>query len=421
MKIIHFIAGNLDGGAAKGAFVLHEELCKIGIDSKVITNSSILYGDKTISIYKKNDGDISIFEKLIKKIKTLKTIIRNKIYNKIISSYKKRKKLIFSTGLTGSDFTYLKEFKDADIVHLHWINGLIDIRDLNKINKPIVWTIRDMWPLTGGCHYPINCNNYITGCGKCEILGSNTLNDFSRYIFNKKIKYIPANTHIIGISDWLTSEAKRSKLFKDSNIQTIHNSINIKEFKPVSKSTARYILNLETEKKIILAGAQTLTDFYKGFDLFLEATKYLNPNDYFICFFGNLSSEVLKDFNFEYKHFGFIKQPAMLSLIYSASDVFVAPSIMEAFGKTIAESMACKTPVVCFDATGPKDIVTHKKDGFKAKPYEPKGLAEGIEWITNNPEYEKICDNARYKVTTKFNIKTLVGKYVNLYKSILNE
>ena len=93
---------------------------------------------------------------------------------------------------------------------------------------------------------------------------------------------------------------------------------------------------------------------------------------------------------------------------------------MDAFGKTLAESMSCKTPVVCFDATGPKDIVTHKLDGYKAQPFESKDLANGIEWIVQNNNYDELCNNARQKVLNEFDSKVIAKKYIELYTEILS-
>jgi len=139
-----------------------------------------------------------------------------------------------------------------------------------------------------------------------------------------------------------------------------------------------------------------------------------------LVFFGNLDSKIINNLGFEYKNFGFLYDLVSLNLVYNSADIFVAPSLMDAFGKTLAEAMSCKTPVVCFDATGPKDIVDHKVNGYKAKPFEPQDLANGIEWILNldSKDYNKLCDNAREKVLKEFdsrvvlkNILSYIGRF----------
>jgi len=410
MKVLHIVAGDLTRGAARGAYWLHQALVELGIDSKIWTNSKVTFGDTRVISTLKTKKD-KIFD-----------LIRAQLDSNLQRFYPKRNKVIFSTGLFGLDFTTSQEYQQSDIIHLHWINqGFVNIKHLSKITKPIVWTLRDMWPLTGGCHVAaaLNCKNYKNGCGNCKQLNSSTKFDLSRYIFKRKQKYLPEHTKIVGISNWLSNEAKKSKLFKDFDVRTIFNNVNCKEFFPINKKTAREILGIKTDKKIILAGAQSLKDFYKGFDKFIDAIIKFDKNKYLLCFFGNLDKSVADSLGYEYKNFGFLYDTLSLRLVYSAANVFVAPSIMDAFGKTLAESMACGTPVVCFDATGPKDIVSHKVDGYKARPFDTSDLANGIEWVLNYPEYDRLCENAREKVVENFDSKIVAQKYIQLYEEIL--
>jgi glycosyltransferase involved in cell wall biosynthesis len=408
MKVLHIVAGELTGGAAKGAYNLHRGLIKVGVDSKILTNSLNTLGDERVRSVISNKG------------LRIRNIIRNQLDSLPSFIYKNREKRIFSTGFFGLNLTKIKEYKEADIIHLHWINnGFVNIKHLNKVKKPIVWTMRDMWPMTGGCHYSLDCENYKTGCGHCKQLNSNKKRDLSRFIVRRKRKYFPRHIKLVGISSWLSDKAKESYLLKDFDIRTISNNIDTDEFFPVNKKEAREALGIKTNKKIILAGANNLKDFYKGFDKFLKSLQNLNSDDYFLCFFGKMEKEIKDKMKFEYKDFGYLEDTISLRLLYSASDVFVAPSIQEAFGKTLAEAMACETPVVCFDATGPKDIISHKVDGYKSKPFDSEDLATGIEWVLNNDDYDDLCKNARKKAVEKFDSKIIARKYVDLYKQIL--
>jgi glycosyltransferase involved in cell wall biosynthesis len=408
MKILHIVAGHLSGGAARGAYWLHSGLKELGVDSKIFTNSGITLDD---------DSVVSVANS--KKSKAI-NMIRGQLDNIFPLFYKHRKKLIFSSGFFGVDFTKTNEYEDADIVHLHWINGgFVNIKHLGKIEKPIVWTIRDMWPMTGGCHYAMECDKYKAGCGNCEQLNSHSRYDLSKFILNRKKKYLPKDIKIVGISHWLSDEAKNSELFKDYDVRTISNNINSKEFFPVDKDIARKILGIQSSKKIILVGSTSLQDFYKGFSKYLEAIMQLDKEKYFLCFFGNVDKNVVSDLGFEYKCFGYLNDNVSLRLVYSCANVFVAPSLMDAFGKTIAESMGCGTPVVCFDATGPKDIVSHKVDGYKAESFKSDDLSSGIEWILNNKNYEELCQKARNKVVREFDSVVAAKKYIELYEEIL--
>lgn len=408
MKVLHIVAGDLSGGAARGSYWLHLGLRELGIDSKIVTDSKETFGDKdVVSI----TGD---------KISRLFCMARRQLDVLPLQFQRSRKPIIFSTGFVGFDFTKTKEYKEADIIHLHWINGgLVNIKHLSKIHKPIIWTMRDMWPMTGGCHYSMECERYKIGCGQCQQLNSHHVHDLSKRVFNRKLKYIPHNTKFVGISNWLTERAKESFLLRNLEVNTIYNNIDVKSFFPVDKQSARKTLDIYTGKKIILAGSQNVNDFYKGFDKFIESIKSLDKDKYFLCFFGRLDPEVIDPLGFEYLSFGFLRDNVSLRLLYSAADVFVAPSIMDAFGKTLAESMACGTPVVCFDATGPKDIVDHHMNGYKAVPYDSHDLAEGIKWVLNSGDYRKLSQNAREKAIKCFDSTVIAKQYIELYNSVL--
>ncbi len=409
MKIVHVVSGDLGGGAARGAYWLHKGLRELGVDSIILTNAEDTWGDK------------SIYSIAVSKKEKILNFFRGESDSLIQTPYWKRKKLIFSTGLCGFDFRNLKVFKEAEIIHLHWINhGLTNIRHLKKIKKPIVWTMRDMWPMTGGCHYALTCDHYIYGCGKCPQLNSRLEYDLSRLIFKRKQHYIPPNTKLVGISRWLSDCARKSALFHDYDIRTIHNNINTRKFFPVPKPIARQMVGLPLEKPVLLVGAQHVNDFYKGFDIYLRAIPKLDSKP-LLLFFGNLSDALIEPFKLDFMNLGFLHDTISLRLAYSAADLFVAPSRMDAFGKTLAEAMACGTPVVCFDATGPGDIVDHMKNGYKATPFEPEDLARGIEWVLGHPEPEVLSRNAREKVLRNFDHLVVAMKHIELYREILTE
>lgn len=408
MNVMHVVAGEITGGAARGAYWLHRAMRSLGIDSVVYTNSRTTHGDPTVASTN------------ISKKQQLASLVRSQADISVANLYRRRKGGLFSTGLLGADITQSPQYRDADVVHLHWINGgFIDMKDLSKVTKPLVWTLRDMWPMTGGCHYSMGCTNFTQGCGSCDQLGSQTDYDLSRFVLNRKKKYLPETLKLVGISDWITEQARASELFRGFDVRTISNNVDSSEFFPVDKQLARDILGIKTHKKIVLAGSTDARDPYKGFGKFLDSLRFLDPAKYHLCFFGKLDHSIADSLSFDHTAFGYIHDSIALRLLYSCADVFVAPSVMEAFGKTLAESMACGTPVVCFNATGPKDIVTHLHDGFKAEPFEPQSLAEGVDWITRHANYEQLSTLARETILSKFDSVVVARQYRALYEEML--
>lgn len=410
MKILHLVAGNLNGGAARGAYWLHQALNNIDdVESHLVTNGEVVVGDSTVT---------SLCARSYQKYGDR---LRRKISNLPISLYKERQKTNFNTGFWGVNFKSLPVYEEADLVHLHWINGLVSIRSLSKIKKPIVWTLRDMWPMTGGCHYSMDCERFTTDCGKCVQLGSESYKDLSRTIVNHKRAHFPNDMQLVAISRWLAETAEASSLFASKSVTTISNNINISLFFPASKICAREQLNLPINKKIVLVGAQNISLYYKGFGLFLGALNNMSIQDVHVVAFGSSKVDSLKSLQATHSNLGFINDDETLRLLYSAADVFVAPSTMDAFGKTVAESMACGTPAVCFDATGVRDIVSHLETGYKAKPFSESDLAAGIRWVLDldKGSYKVICQAATTRARDLFSSKVIAAEYRELYLNML--
>jgi glycosyltransferase involved in cell wall biosynthesis len=410
MKICHLTSGDLDSGAARGAVGLHLSLLEMGIDSYLITNDA-----NSVNRYK----SVILIESLF-----FSNTIISKIYSYLdqflAKLYKNRIPVIFSTGFFGYNFNRIKEFKDADIIHLHWINqGYFNISNFNKFNKIFFWTIRDMWPFTGGCHLAqaFNCEKYIDNCGKCIALGSKFKFDLSFFVQKRKKKFYPSNLHLIGISNWISGCAKSSSIFKDNQIYTIPNSIDFNQFKLNDKKYCRTKLNLNTEKKYVLIGAHDLKSKYKGFEIFKKSLAYCSTNFEILVFGDTIETENL--FNHNIINYNKIQDINMLNILYSASDVFVSCSLIESFGKTIAEAMSSGTPCVAFNCTGQRDIIDHKINGYLSEPFCEKSIAIGIEWILSNSSYDNLVINARKKIVETFSPNLVATSYINLYQNAI--
>ena len=409
MNILHVMAGSLEGGAARGAYWLHTSLRDLDVDSKLLTDNEI------------TDSYVECYTTSITKYDVTARRVRHILDSLPVKIYPNRAKRIFSTGMLGYDIKKLELYKRADVIHLHWINnGFIDLSILQDIDKPIVWTVRDMWPFTGGCHYAMECTNFKNGCGNCEQLNSSSYLDLSRLVSFRKKLYLPKSIKIVAISNWVKDAASSSSLFNNLDIRMISNCIDSSSFYKIDKIFAKKSLGIDINKKVVLVGSTNLKDFYKGFDKFVAAINSMsNREDIVVCLFGTSLKNIETNIKLPTINLGYLHDNVSLRLAYSAAHLFVAPSLMEAFGKTIVESMSCETPVVCFNATGPKDIVDHKSNGYLAQPFDTDDLAKGIEWVLDAPNYQQLCDNARKKVLTHFDSQIVAKQYIALYKEIL--
>jgi glycosyltransferase involved in cell wall biosynthesis len=401
MKILHIVGGKHNSGAFMGANILHNALLELDVNSKLL-----------------NDVPFKINNKNIKNIVFINNNFIKRIINKLFIYFEKILKSIylpsprgtFTVGLFGFNIVKLKEYKEADIIHIHWLNqGFIKLRSLSKVDKPVIWTMRDMWAFTGGSHYSMEFEKY-----EVSYL-SKIIRNYKRKIYNKNFQFI-------AISEWLKNKAQNSSVLQNYKVKRIYNNIDIKDFNLINKGVARSTLKILTKKKIILYGAQNPQSKRKGWDIFVETLKKLDKSKYFLLIFGNFwSQKILDNIGIEYKILGFIDNKKIMNAAYSSADIFVASSIQEAFGKTFAEAMLCETPVVCFDNTSISEIVDHKINGYIVKNQNSYELKEGIDWMSEEikkKNYNK--DRARVKAID-FDAKVIAKEYIELYKNALNK
>jgi glycosyltransferase involved in cell wall biosynthesis len=402
LKVLHVIGGSFDNGAFKGANILHKSLIKNNINSKILSDAQFS------SHVKKNTNNNKIifvnqkfFDKILNKL-----FIHLEKFIKFIFLHSPRD--TFNICFFGFNITKFKEYKDADIIHIHWLReGFINIKSLSKIDKPVVWTMRDMWPFNGGPHYTMDFMKY-------------EKTYFSKILKNYKMRNYNKNYNFIAVSDWLKKKAQKSYVLKKFNINQIDNNIDISELSLIKKKKARFDLDINTKKQIICYGAQNPQSKRKGWHIFTNALKLLDKSNFFLLIFGNFwSHKTLEDIGIEYKSLGYIDDKTTLSKIYSSADLFVASSIQDAWPKTFAEAMFFKNPVVCLNNTSISEIVDHKVNGFITKNHNPRELKIGIEWVSSQiKKNNSLGKNAKKKILN-YDVELISRKYISLYKKIL--
>ena len=404
---------DIDGGAARATFRLFKAFEKIGFSSEML----VRYKDS-------NEPNVlapkSFYQKNLEKL-------RSKLDLLPLKKYKNFSKTPWSIGFLPYNISKTISKINPDIVHLNWVGrGFLPINELPKIKYPIVWTFHDMWAFTGGCHYAFDCTKYRNSCGNCPQLVSNKENDISRKIWGKKKKYWKnVNFTIVTPSRWLANCTRESSLFNDFKVEIIPYVIDTEIFKPLDKEIARYILNIPKDKRIILFGGLSATsDKRKGFQYLIPALKKLEEykldKDIEIIIFGALKPKEDFGINFNINYLGFVHDDITLSIIYSAADVFVMPSIQDNFPNTVLESLACGTPVVGFNIGGNIDTIEHKRNGYLVKPFEIDDLADGIKWVISDDKLiNNLSINARQKVEKEYNIYKITSMYLNLFNRLV--
>ena len=419
MKVLHLSTADAYGGAAKGAYSMHRALRNAGV------NSYMLVADKFTS-----DPTV-IGSSNITGSQKVKKGIRQTCGYWPLRRYRNKIPGAFSPAVYPSNIATQVEAIDPDIINLHWVaGGLLRPQDLRRFQKSrhrhLVWTLRDMWPFTGGCHYSGSCSAYQTECGRCPILNSHKINDLSHKTWKRKhLAWEHTDITVVPLSHWLANCAKRSKLFSGQHIQVIPNAVDAQKYRPIEQSIARQILGLPEHKKIIIFGALSPTaDPRKGFEYLRSALNRLanqpNSSQLEVVIFGidELATDIMLELPTTF--LGFLNDDTTLALAYSASDVMVMPSVQDNFAKTTIEAMACGVPVVAFNATGARDCVIHQHNGYTATCFDPVDLAAGISWILqDDTRRQKLSNNARQTVEDKFTLTHQAEQYRQLYQRLM--
>jgi glycosyltransferase involved in cell wall biosynthesis len=417
MKVLHVSTYDHYSGAAIAANRLHLALESIDVSTQMLVQEKRTKLPSVIGPKGNFESFINLF-------------VRPKIGSLIGKLQKSTNPIKHSYNFLPSGKHRLINRLDPDIVHLHWINNeMITIKEISKIDIPIVWSFHDMWPFCGAEHvddltYP---ERYTKSYNKQNRPKPYTGIDLDKWTWKRKKKYWDKNDfNIVVPSKWMKNCVKKSMLFNQSDVTVIPNPINTDIFKPIGKTTARYLLNLPNDKKIICFGAIGASkNSIKGFNYLKSALRILKDERFdkkiILLIFGDTHEREEELMGYNVKYYGRVKEEVKLALIYSSVDLVVVPSEIESFGQVAAESLSTGTPVVSFDIAGLKDVINHRSNGYLAQPFDSIDLAEGIKWILNlnSEDYTRICKMGREKVMSSFDKTLTAEKYKSLYKSIL--
>lgn len=335
------------------------------------------------------------------------------------------------TASEGCDITKLREFKEADVIHLHWINqGMLSLKNIRRIldsGKPVVWTMHDIWPATSLCHVTLDCTRFHTSCSNCRLLpGGGSDNDLSAKVWRRKQKVLrQRQISFVTCSGWLASEARKSALLEGQTITDIPNPIDNRLFAPQDKTKARKAAGLPTDRRLILFAAQRVTNKYKGMDYLIKACRQMGEQhpemlqNTGVVILGGSAEELRDSFTFPVYAINYISDEKKMAELYNAADVFVLPSLSENLPNTIMESMSCGVPCVGFNVGGIPEEIDHMKNGYVAQYRSADDLAAGIRWVLCDSDYKSLSENAVSKVAAHYSQRSVAMRYIRVYESAL--
>lgn len=410
------------GGAANACLRLHNGLLEEGIDSNIlfkvqqkkIVNSSVLK-----PLQKKLSTSVKIKNKIKRILIELKLAKKRKPKENLFIKNRNKNLELFSYPNSLYDVTESPLYKEADIINLHWVANFLDYESFFRKNtKPVVWTLHDMNPFTGGEHYSENIvgiNN--KGFPIKRELTSIEKNEFKKVLEIKQAVFKNVkNLHIVSLCNWMSSEIKKSAIFNKFPISIISNGIDSEVFKPRNTEYSRAILGIPKDKKVLLFVADSISNHRKGFVFLQKAFEKLDRNDTVLCAIGSKKS-LLETISNSIE-LGPIYDERLMSIAYSAADAFVIPSLMDNLPNTVIESILCGTPVIGFPVGGIVDMIQDGENGYLAKEISAASLLEAInKYFVNSERIDST--KIRRNAVEKYNINISVKFYKKCFNELL--
>jgi glycosyltransferase involved in cell wall biosynthesis len=420
MKIIHLSTRDIGGGAARAAYRLHRGLRSLGTDSSMLVLQR-RSDDPTVVRFKRPQDPISRFK-------------RNRRREQIKQSFESYRTVrsggleLFSDDRTHFESSVLRQLSACGVIHLHWIASFIDYKALRAVvrrNAAVVWTLHDMNPFTGGCHYDNGCGRWSEGCGACPELVSTDPNDLSSQIWQRKREIFarikPGRLHLVTPSRWLAGEVKRSSLLGKFSVSVIPYGLDTDVFTPQQRCTAREMLGVPTNAHTVLFVSDSLSNRRKGMDLLTKVLFDLRPLPN--LFFLSLGSNAPKmDIPIPNLHLDYIKNDQQLARVYSAADVLVLPSIQDNLPNTALESLACGTPIIGFAVGGLPDIVRHRVNGLLVPAGDIAALVTAInELLLSTEKRQEMSSHCRRLAVQEYSLEVQARRYLELYAVISHQ
>lgn len=409
LRVVH-IGTDIYGGAGLGMVRLHEALLKAGIDSRILctnarpTENRGCIRNKTLSGWEKKRmrfptwlHDHGLFTPLFFRGRAAQNEIKEKWGEQ------------FSPPFTMHRLEWTSWVMDADVVHLHWVAGFLDVPSFfRNCRKPIVWTLRDEAPLLGGFHYEAS-------------IPSDLAPELRR--FEAKVRKIRerairrhGRTAFIALSNENGELARSSPTARGAKVFIVPNPLSnaVVSVTPLSVAEARKRLGLPDAPKIVLFAAQHLREPRKGFDKAVEAVSTLRANGWNIL----LAAIGRTDQSFPLPDFvvapGFLRSEALIDW-YFAANVFVNPSSAEGCCKTLLDAVGCGTPCVAFPHSGAREAIGDA-GGIVTRGFTVEDLAQAIASILSSGWNR---GSIRERALARFSPESIAQRHVEIYRAML--
>ncbi len=410
MKVLHLWksdSAKSGGGGAGAMFRLHSGLRAVGIDSKILCQYKTTESPHVSTL--QHFPELEKLENILRPLTSRLGL--NDIHR--VSSFKLKQH---------------EAYINADIIQFHGLHGgFINYLALPSLteSKPAVFTLCDMWALTGHCGFSFDCDRWKIGCGKCPYpdAGPSIKRDSTRIEWQlKNWVYSRSNLSIVSKSKWLTEMAKQSMLSRYP-IYEIPNGIDTEMYQPLNREKCRVELGLPLDKKVLMFAAVKLDQYRKGGDLLLKALQSLPASlkaETVLLTLGLGGEAIAEAVGMPTLNLGFVSDDRRKAICYSAADLFLFPTRAENCPNVTLESIACGTPVVSFKVGGVPDQVQPSITGYLAEPENSKDFCEGIAQLLEDEFLRhQMSQQCRVHALENFNLELCIQRYIDLYQMLV--
>jgi glycosyltransferase involved in cell wall biosynthesis len=400
MKITH-INYSKSGGSGEVARLLSEEQNKLlGYESELVFKIDSQLREKPFQ--------------------DLSTVIRSTIDNYYIKTSNAEQFLSLSRNNTDKRVRG-KLLKTESLIHLHWINGILDYNFINFLSKKqrITWTLHDMEFMTGGCHYSMGCTKFKDGCRECPIV-KDVFKSFVSKNYNDKFKNYNWNkVNFVAPSEWIIKKFHDNENLKNHNIHLIKNPIDQIFFQSHNSQAARQKIDLPHNAFVVGFISAWIENPQKGlYELIKILNKIASLSDRKIVLVtvGKSKLNNLQNMNFSVKHLGIIHNKIELAEIYSTFNINVSLSKAESFGLTVAETMALGISSLVLASSAASELIVNNTSGWICKSTEE---ASNLLQLLIDGNSKKLDSNfMKNYAMSNFHPSGIIEKYEKVYKII---
>jgi glycosyltransferase involved in cell wall biosynthesis len=418
MKVVHVSRFESGGGAALAANRLHGSLRRLGVDSTMFVAEK-LTDDPAVTVFQ---PPRDLFSRLSRRVQQKRLTYSMRRYQ----SARLADQASFNHDRVPGGADLLAQLPAGDVINIHVMYGFVDYWTfLTAVpqHTPVVRTLHEMSFFTGGCHYDVGCGKYTKHCGACPRLGSHRERDLSRRIWRRKRATLstitPGRLHLVAPSRWLANEAQRSSLLQKFPVTVIPLALDTEVFRPRHRRGAREALGISPDALVVLFVASLISQPIKGFPLLAQALDGLGDlTNLLLVSMGRDAAGV--KVQIPHLPLGHVANERLLSLVYSAADLFVIPSLYDNLPQTVLEATACGTPVVGFAIGGIPDMVRPGVTGLLVPAADVNALRNAIRALLQDPgRRAEMSDNCRRIAVEEYALEVQARRYIDLYEMIL--